>query len=152
MNCFLTVVANLPARTTSKGPINESGVSTETMKGAWSIPGPRSYTAKSAPNLIPGVTMNPLSLRSCKPCRQARSLCRFDARRPARLDGLHFFCSWNQRRLFFLLREDRGLPLDRVEAERRIPVRAWVSGFPRVCRKSRIYRFQGQLCDPRQST
>ena len=34
MNCFRTVVANLPALTTSKGPITDSGVSTETMNGA----------------------------------------------------------------------------------------------------------------------
>ena len=34
MNCLRTVVASLPALTTSKGPITDSGVSTETMNGA----------------------------------------------------------------------------------------------------------------------
>jgi len=63
MNCFLTVVANRPARTIPVDVIGSFLLYTWIKNGAWSIPGPFSYTAKSHPNLIPGLIMYPLSLK-----------------------------------------------------------------------------------------
>ena len=63
VNCFLTVVANLPERTTSVAVILSSDFFTSIKYGAWSIPGPYLYTAKSHPNFIPGHTINFFSLK-----------------------------------------------------------------------------------------